>query len=224
MCRTKLTNTASCLGPRSSPGLQEQGIRDVAEVRREEMDARHARSITILVLLLLLHALPRRCLVLVDKTALTAAAFYTASRSLRKLLLLLLLLLYPWVPSFPRVCSVGYVPKYTGGICSVYTLRNHTGVFGTASIPYRTIPECSVRTQYRYPTVRQGRYDLNTGTRQLRYELTTGNRHFGTFGTNSIPVPDTLVRVYRGYIPRVCTYLPYQSGSVQPQYRYPTVR
>ena len=39
----------------------------------------------------------------------------------------------------PRVCSVGYVPKYTGSMCSVTTLPNHTGVFGTATVQYRTL-------------------------------------------------------------------------------------
>ena len=36
-------------------------------------------------------------------------------------------------------------------------------------------------------------------------------RHDSGFGTTSIPVPGTSVRVYSGY-------LPYQSGSVRPQY------
>ena len=44
------------------------------------------------------------------------------------------------------------------------------------------------------------------GTSVSRYELDTGTRHFGTFGTNSIPVPDTL------------------GLSVQPRYWYPKLR
>ena len=43
------------------------------------------------------------------------------------------------IPAFARVCSVGYAPKYTGGIFSVNTLPDFTGVFGTAAIPYRTL-------------------------------------------------------------------------------------
>ena len=196
-CRTKLTNTASCLGPRSSPGLQEQGIRDAAEVRREEMDARHARSITILVLLLLLHALPRRCLALADKTALTAAAFYTESRSLRKLLLLLLL--YPWVPSFPK----GMFGRVRTKVYRGYLLRIYL------TEPYRSV----------------------------RYGLNTLPNYTGVFGTNSIPVPDTLVRVYRGYTEGMYLFtLPKWFGttsipvpdstlsSVRPQYRCPMLR
>ena len=43
--------------------------------------------------------------------------------------------------------------------------------------------------QYRYPTLWQIRYDINTGTGQ-----------FGNFGTTSIPVPDTSVGSVRyGY-------------------------
>lgn len=57
---------------------------------------------------------------------------------------------------------------YTGGICSVYTLLNHTGVFGTASIPYVKIPECLVRPQY------------------------TLSNYTGVSGMGSTPVPDTL--------------------------------
>ena len=45
----------------------------------------------------------------------------------------------------PRVNSV------TGGICSVSTLPNLIGVFGTAAIVYRTLRYGSVRTRYRYP-------------------------------------------------------------------------
>ena len=49
------------------------------------------------------------------------------------------------------VCSVGYLPKYTGGIYSVSTLPNLTRVFGPAAILYRTFRKGSVRAQYRYP-------------------------------------------------------------------------
>ena len=40
----------------------------------------------------------------------------------------------------------------------------------------------------------------------VRYGLSTGTRHFGKFGTNSLPVTDTSV------------------SSVATQYRYPTLR
>ena len=46
----------------------------------------------------------------------------------------------------------------------------------------------------------------------VQYELDTGTQQLGKkFGTTSIPIPATSVRVYRGY-------LPYQRGSVHPQY------
>ena len=48
-----------------------------------------------------------------------------------------------------RVCWVGYVPKYTGGVRSVNTLPKCSVRFDTASIPYRTIRYGSVRTRYR---------------------------------------------------------------------------
>ena len=65
---------------------------------------------------------------------------------------------------------------------------------------YQRVPEVRVfdrygHHRYRYPTLQYVRYDLNTGT-----------RHFGKFGTASIPVPDNSV------------------SSVRPQYRYPTLR
>lgn len=57
--------------------------------------------------------------------------------------------------------SGGYVPRYTGGSCSASTLRNFTGVLGTAAIPYRTC--------------RSVRYGRNTGSStpsgKIRYEL-----------------------------------------------------
>ena len=77
------------------------------------------------------------------------------------------------------VCSVGSIPKYAGRVCSVNTLPNYSVRFGTASIPYRT---------------RQ--------TGKVRYETDTDTRHFGKFGTTSIPVPDTW------------------GTSVRPPYRY----
>ena len=108
----------------------------------------------------------------------------------------------------------GYVPQYAGGICSA--LPNHTGVFGTASLPYRTIPGCSVRPQYRYrhfgkfgtsvSSVRlQYRYPIRYPTlRYVRYKINPGTRPFS-------------VKVYRGYsgaIPRGSTL----------RYRYPVLR
>ena len=83
---------------------------------------------------------------------------------------------------------------------------NLTGVFCTAAIPYRTLQSSYVLTRYRYPTLRYVRYDLNTGT-----------PHFGEFGTISIPVPDSSVRVlYR--IPGVFT-LPNWFGTASIPYR-----
>ena len=67
-------------------------------------------------------------------------------------------------------------------------------MFGT-SIPIPDTSVRSVRHGYRYRTLRQVRYDSNTGT-----------RHFGKFGTTSMPVPDT------------------SASSVRHQYRYRTLR
>ena len=53
-----------------------------------------------------------------------------------------------------KVCSVGYVPKYTGGIFSVNTGTRHFGKFGMASIPVPGTSVSSVFFQYRYPTLR----------------------------------------------------------------------
>ena len=74
------------------------------------------------------------------------------------------------------MCSVGYVPKYIGGISLANT---------------------------RLQVFRKIRHGLNTVLEtpvyKVRYELDTGTRHFGKFGTVSTPVPGNLVRVYRGH-------------------------
>ena len=77
-----------------------------------------------------------------------------------------------------RAPLAGYVLKDTGSICSVITLPNPTGVFGTIEL---------------YQSVRYGLNTLpNTPAR---------------FGTNSIPVPGTSVssvrRQYRFYLPYI---------------------
>ena len=59
------------------------------------------------------------------------------------------------------------------------------------------IPGVSVSVRPQYPTEYSS---------MVRYEVDTGTRHFGKFGTNSIPIPDTLV------------------SSVLIRYRYPTLR
>ena len=72
----------------------------------------------------------------------------------------------------------------------------------------------------KYPTevLRRVRYGLNTlpdtpvrfGTNssgKVRYALDTGARHFGKFGTTSIPIPDTSVSSVRSsIIPRVLVW------------------
>ena len=85
--------------------------------------------------------------------------------------------------------------------------EQHTkkGVSGTVSTkanrryipPVLPAPDTSVSSvhQYRYRTLRSGRYDINTGS-----------GHFGKFSTTSIPVPDTSI------------------SSVRHQYRYRTLR
>ena len=91
------------------------------------------------------------------------------------------------------------------------------------SIPVPDTSVSSVRPQYRYLTIREVRYDVNTGTRHcgkgilpytggiyptevVWYGLNTLPNNPVWFGMKSIPVPDTLV------------------SSVRLQYRYPTLR
>ena len=57
-----------------------------------------------------------------------------------------------------RHARQGAYQKQTDGIFSVQnTPPNHTGVFGTASISSHRVvmPECSARTQHRFPTLEQ---------------------------------------------------------------------
>ena len=65
-------------------------------------------------------------------------------------------------------CSVGYVPKYTGGLLG----------------KYRTEPYRSGSVRPKYPAEHFG---------IVRYEPHAGTRHFGKFGTTYMPVPDTSV-------------------------------
>ena len=130
------------------------------------------------------------------------------------------------IPSmnFPRVCSVRYVRRRTAGIYRRYyryrALRyvrydtntgiGHFGKFGTIWIPVPPVPiqtfipvpdtsVSSVRHQYRYRTLRKGRYSINTST-----------RHFGNFGTTSIPVSNTSVSwVRHQYRYRILRYVRY---------------
>ena len=119
-----------------------------------------------------------------------------------------------------RVCSVRYVPRRTGGIYRRYyryrtpryvrygvnTGTGNFGKFGTTSIPVPETSVSSVRHRYRY---RRCRYRLSyryRTLRQVRYDVNTGTRHFGEFGTLSIPVPETSV------------------SSVRHQYRYRILR
>ena len=94
---------------------------------------------------------------------------------------------------FPKVCSIRYVPRRTGGIYRRFyrcrTLRlvrygvntgtKSFGKFRTTSIsvpetsvssvrlPYR-YRRCRYRLSYRYRTLRQVRYDVDTGTGNFR--------------------------------------------------------
>ena len=104
---------------------------------------------------------------------------------------------------------------YTAGI----TCTGRFGKFDTTSIPVLDTSVSSVR-QYRYRTLQQVRYDINTGIGHFGKVGTTSipvlpvpvqtfdnsTRHFGNFGTTSIPVPDTSI------------------SSVRHQYRYRTLR
>ena len=72
-----------------------------------------------------------------------------------------------------RSVGIYYVPEYTGGIFSVNTLPNLTGVFGAAAIPYTE--HCG----------------------KVRYELDTGTRHFGKVRYEIIPVPENSVSSIR---------------------------
>lgn len=97
---------------------------------------------------------------------------------------------------YPGV-SVGYVPTYIRDIRWVKEpTESYRGVFGTASMPYRTLRWGSVRTRtrYRYSQRRWVRYDLNTCTRhlgQFGFYLNTGTRHFVMLGTHA--------QIYPGY-------------------------
>ena len=85
--------------------------------------------------------------------------------------------------------------KYTPGTDIPFTkYRGYRYLFGTAPIPYQTLLYVSVRTRYRSPTLRRGRYEPDTGIVYL-----------GKFGITSMPVPKTSV------------------SSVRPRYRYPTL-
>ena len=75
--------------------------------------------------------------------------------------------------------------------------KRQTKVFGnvpygfiTLLIRFGTAGSGSVRRQY--PT---------EPSRMVRYELDTGTRHLWKFGTTLTPVPNTSVRIYRGYLP-----------------------
>ena len=85
----------------------------------------------------------------------------------------------------------GIPQVYTAGI----TGTGQFSKFGKTSTPVPDASVSSVRHQYRYPTLRQVRYDTNAGT-----------GHFGKFGTTRIPVPDT------------------SAISVRHQYRYRILR
>ena len=92
--------------------------------------------------------------------------------------------------------SVGY----TGGIYptgvvryGLNTLPNTPVWFGTNSIP---VPDTSVRVHRGYLSYRSGSVRPQYSTEHsgmVWYELDTGTRHFGKFGTTSIPVPHTSV-------------------------------
>ena len=118
-------------------------------------------------------------------------------------------LLFPTLNIFKGVCSAGYIPNYTGGICSVITY-----------LPYRTLPECSVRSQY--PAEHSGK---------VLEELDTGTRNFGTLGMKSIPVPrvpmypPSQYRVYGYLLGTASIPIPDTlASSVFFRYRYPTLR
>ena len=103
---------------------------------------------------------------------------------------------------FPRACSVRYVPRHTAGI----TGTGHLGKIGTTSIPVPDTLVSSARHRYRHRRYRYGLSYRYQTLQEVRYNINTGTGHFDQFGTTSVPVPDT-------------------SGSlVQHRYRYRTLR
>ena len=65
-------------------------------------------------------------------------------------------IIYKMKKILPRVCSVRYVPRRTGGIYRRYYGTGHFGKFGTTSIPVPDTSVSSVRHQYRYRRRRHG--------------------------------------------------------------------
>ena len=105
------------------------------------------------------------------------------------------------IPNTPIRLGTNSIPVPDTWIASVRSQYQypHFDKFGTASIP---APDDSVRVYRGYlPYRTRGYLPYRSGSvgpqyqtehsGKVRYELDTGTRHFGKFGTTSMPVPNT---------------------------------
>lgn len=111
--------------------------------------------------------------------------------SLPELSFLSILLCTAILRCISRVCAAGYSAKYTGEFSRVCTLPNHAGGVNTSLTPVADTPVSSLRTRYRYQTLREVRYVYRNIPRVQVCPRPQYRVHQHSFGTASPPVPDT---------------------------------